>query len=48
MAMRSSLLDDILWERTKVHCIFNECSIDLCFFLQEMSSHAIDDANVPV
>ena len=46
VSMSSSLLD-ILWERKKIHRIFNEFSIDRCFFLQEMPACATDDAYVP-
>ena len=48
VAMRSSLLDEILWERQKVHRTSNEFSIDHCFFLQEMPARAIDNADIPV
>ena len=44
VATRSSLLNDILWKRKKVHRTFNEISIGLCFFLQEMPACAVDDA----
>ena len=44
VAMKSSLLDDKLWKRKKVHRIFHEISIGLCFVLQEMPACAIDDA----
>ena len=46
VAMRSSLLDDILWKWKKVHRKFDKLSIGLCFFLQEMPACAIYDAYV--
>ena len=48
MFIRSSLLDDILWERKKIHRVFNDFSIDRCFFLQEMTACAVEYTNVPV
>ena len=47
VAMRSSLLDDILWQLKKVQCIFKETLIGHCFF-QEMPACTIDDAFTPV
>ena len=47
MAMRSSLLNDIILNWEKVQCTLNGTSVGFTFF-QEMSSGAIDDALTPV
>ena len=46
--MRYTLLDDILRGWKKVHRIFNEFPIEICFFVQEMPARAIDNADTPV
>ena len=43
LAVRSSLLDDVIWNCKKVQCVFNETSICHCFF-EEMPACAINDA----
>ena len=48
VAMRSSLLNHVVWNWEKVHRKFNETSIGFCFFLQEMPACAMDDAFTPV
>ena len=35
VAMRSSLLNDVFWNRKKVQCIFNGTTIGHCFFLRD-------------
>ena len=46
VAMRSSLLNYVLWNSEKVQCIFNETSMGRNFF-QEVPACAIDDAFTP-
>ena len=47
MAMRSSLLDDIILNREKVQCTLNGASAGFTFF-QEMPASEIDDALTPI
>ena len=47
VAMRSSLLDDVVWNWEKVQCILDDASIGFTFF-QEMPACAIDDAFTPI
>ena len=47
VAMRSSLLNDIILNREKVQCTVNGASVGFTFF-QEMPAGAIDDALTPV
>ena len=47
MAMRSSLLNDIIRNCEKVQCTLNGASVGITFF-QEMPAGAIDDAWTPV
>ena len=47
VAMRSSLLDYVVWNREKVQCIFNDASAG-CNFFQEVPACATDDAFTPV
>ena len=46
MSMWSSLLDDVLKDCKKVHRVFNEISISICFFQQEVSARANNDAYI--
>ena len=48
VSMSSSFLGDILRDCKKIHFVFNEFSMDRCFFVQEMPACAIDDAYVPI
>ena len=43
IAMRSSLLNDIIWDWEKVHCTLNGPSVGFTFY-QEMPAGATDDA----
>ena len=47
MAMKSSLLNDIIWNREKIQCTLNGASAGFTFF-QEMPASATDDALTPV
>ena len=47
MAMKSSLLNDIILNREKVQCTLNGASVGFTFF-QEMPAGAIDDALTPL
>ena len=47
VAMRSSLLNHVVWNWEKVQCILDDASVD-CTFFQEMPANAIDDAFAPV
>ena len=43
VAMKSSLLNDIIWNSEKVQCTLNGAAVGFTFF-QEMLAGAIDDA----
>ena len=45
--MKFSLLMTYSGTEKKTHRILNELSIDRCFFVQEISARAIDDAKIP-
>ena len=47
MAMRSSLHNDIVRDREKIHCVLDDASVG-CTFFQEMPACAIDNAFAPV
>ena len=47
VAMRSSLLNHVIWNREKVQCLLDDASVG-CTFFQEMPACAIDDAFTPV
>ena len=47
VAMRSSLLNHVVWNREKVQCILDDASVG-CTFFQEMPASAIDNAFTPI
>ena len=47
MAMRSSLLDDIILNWEKIQCPLKDTSAGFTFF-QEMPTNAVNDALIPV